>query len=106
MNLFKQLEDLRNEYEDRELTNIESDKLNGECRPGCKVEIHWVTEYGTKIIDNGYVFVVDGMDAEIGDCFVHVPDPDNPGGKDVAPPEFTYMIALQTNPFVKKIVCK
>jgi hypothetical protein len=106
MSLFKQLEDLRNEYEDRELTDSESDKLKGECRPGCKVDIHWKTDHGTKIIDSGYVFVVDGMDAEIGDCFVHVPSPDNPSGKDVAPPEFTYMIALQANPFVKKIVCK
>ena len=106
MSLFKQLEDLRNGYEDRELTVSESYKLVGDCYPGCKVVIHWATEHGTKIVDNGYVFVVDGMDAEIGDCFVHVPMSDNPSGKDVAPPEFTYMIALQANPFVKKIVCK
>lgn len=106
MSIFKELEDLRNEYELLELTDSESNKLKGDCYPGCKVVIHWKPEHGAMIIDTGYVFVVDGMDAEIGDCFVHVPEPDNPSGKDIAPSEFTYMIALQANPLVKKIVCK
>ena len=104
--LFKGMEDLRRKYEDFDLSETECNKIKGDCHPGCQVEIHWVTEHGTKIMDRGYVFVLEGMDAEVGDCFVHVPYPNNPGGKDTAPGEWTYMIALQANQYCKKIVCK
>lgn len=90
---------------DADLTAKQLDKLIGECRPGSKVKIHWVTEFGTKVVDEGYVFEAPDMDSESADCFVHVPNPENPGGKDNADPEFIYMISLIQNPYCKKIVC-
>lgn len=106
MAIFKELADLRSKWEDHELTQDECDKLRGDCHPGCRVRIYWETGYGDKYHDDGYVFTVDGMDADIGDCFVHVPRPENPGGKGAADPEWTYMVMLQANPYCTKIVCK
>lgn len=102
---FEWMQAVRQENLDADLTDKQLDKLKGECTPGCKVKIYWVTEHGTNIIDEGYVFECPDMDADSGDCFVHVPNPDNPGGKDNADPEFIYMIALMQNPLCKKIVC-
>lgn len=96
---------VRNENMDAELSDKDFGKLKGVCRPGCKVSIHWTTEHDTKIIDEGYVFEGPGMDSESGDCFVHVPNPQNPGGKDRADDEFIYMIQLMGNPYCNKIVC-
>lgn len=95
----------RQQNEDADLSDKEDDKLKGDCLPGCKVKIYWTTEFGTKVIDHGYVFIAPGMDAQMGDCFVHVPEPQNPGGKDKAEEEFIYMRTLMKNPFCTKIVC-
>lgn len=102
---FEWMQAVRQENLDADLSHKENDKLKGDCHPGCNVKIHWITEHGTKIIDEGYVFEGPGMDSESGDCFVHVPNPQNPAGKDNADPEFIYMIALMQNPYCKKIVC-
>lgn len=99
--IFKELRDLREKWENYDLTEQQINKLKGDCDPGCTVNIYW----NNGSIDCGYVFIVDGMDAEIGDCFVHIPQPDNPGGKDVAPPEWAYMINLMTNDLVEEISC-
>lgn len=103
MNGFEELIKLRERDEGIDLTQEQNNKLIGECVPGCRVEIYWTGE--DKIIDEGYVFVVDGMDADIGDCFVHIPHPENPGGKDAAHGRWTYMITLMSNHLVEKIVC-
>jgi hypothetical protein len=106
MAAFQDLEKLRKQGEEIELTDEQLAKFQGDCYPGCKVRIYWETGYGDKYTDDGYVFVVDGMDAEIADCFIHVPDPENLGGKDRADPEWVYMTTLLANPYVTKIVCK
>jgi hypothetical protein len=103
--IFKEIRELRNEWVDKELSIEAYNKLKGECRPGCKVEIYWNKDY-EGIIDEGYVFVVDGMDADLGDCFIHIPEQDNSGGKDKGEPEWDYMIRLMDNPYCEKIICK
>lgn len=99
--IFKELRELRDRWQDYELTNQQLDKFKGDCNPGYMVNIFW----NNGSIDSGYVFIVDGMDAELGDCFIHVPQPDNPSGKDVAPPEWGYMIALLANEMVEEVSC-
>jgi len=105
LDIFKELVESRNKFIDHELTNEENEKLIGNCLPGCRVEIHWCKECDG-IIDYGYVFAVDGMDADLGDCFVHVPEQDNSSGKDKGEPSWNYMIELLNNPYCKKIICK
>lgn len=105
MSIFKELEDKRNKWLDYDLTETQLDKLIGECKPGCKVEIYWGKEYDG-IIDEGYVFIVDGMDADLGDCFIHVPQQDNPEGKEKGEPEWDYGVALLANEYCIKIICK
>lgn len=103
--IFKELHELREKWQDYDLSDKEFVKLEGEPKPGCKVEIHWGKDY-EGIIDDGYIFVVDGMDADICDCFIHVSEQDNSGGKDRGEPEWDYMIQLMANEYCKKIVCK
>ena len=107
--MFKELEDLRKEYDLVEISDEQLAKYEGLCVPGCHVEIHWDggESDGHKfddIVDHGYVFVVDGMDAESGDAFVHIPEPDNSGGKDRAHDEWTYVNFLLVNERCKKVI--
>jgi hypothetical protein len=104
-NIFQELEDLRNKWLDHDLPSEAYDKLIGECKPGCQIEIHWTNDY-EGIIDYGYIFTLDGMYADIGDCFIHIPEQDNSTGKDRGEPEWDYMIRLMDNPYCKQIICK
>ena len=103
--IFSSLKEARDKWNDLELTTEQYAKVLGDSEPGCKVEIHWNLP-DDKIIDVGYMFCVDGQDYDIGDCFIHVPKPDNSGGKDRADPEWIYMIALMANEYCEKIICK
>ena len=103
--IFKEMEELRNKWQDFELTDEQNDKLKGDCQPGCRITIYWRND-AKGYVDHGYTFSLAGMDHELGDCFVHVPQTDNWGGKEAGRPEWGYLIALQANKFVEKIVCK
>lgn len=107
-NPFNDLVNKRIELHEAELTDEQCNKLKGDCYPGCKVRIYWDKSItGAVFYDEGYVFVGEDMDyADEGDCFVHVPNPDNPGGIGPAEPEFKYMIELLLNPLVIKVQCK
>jgi hypothetical protein len=88
-----------------DLTDDEFDKLRGDCHPGCKVRIYWDKSTDVEY-DEGYVFVGPDMWPDEGDCFVHIPNPENPGGIGHPGEEFAYMIDLMKNKLVTKIVCK
>jgi hypothetical protein len=105
MTVFKELEKLRKEGEEIELTEQQIAKIHGDCCAGAKVKIFWNGEID-HLMDEGYIFVLDGMEADIADCFIHVPNPGNPGGKDKAPGQWVYMATLLTNQYLVKIVCK
>ena len=100
-NGFEWLNAVREQYKYHELTDKQNNKLKGDCRPGSRIMIFWDKD----IIDIGYVFVAPGMDADLADCFVHVPNPQNPGGIGNTEEQFAYMITLMQNPFVKKLNC-
>lgn len=104
-NVFKELSDRRKEWIDYDLSEVELDKLKGECKLGCRVKIYFQGEYDG-IVDEGYVFALDGMDADLGDCFVHIPEQDNSSGKDKGEPAWEYMIELMTNDYVQRIECQ
>ena len=101
----KELFDKRDKYEDYDMEDHHFAKLDRECVEGAKILIYWVNEYKQfdQTIDKGYLFVLPGMDAQICDCFFHVPNPENPGGKGEAPEEFGYLVELIINPLVEKI---
>lgn len=107
-----ELDKLRKKHELSDLTDEQWDKLQGECIPGCRISIYWKrSEEGIKhdfdqVIDKGYVFILPGMDASIADCYFHIPEPENPGGKDQAPEEFGYLVCLLQNPLVEMISCE
>lgn len=105
MDVFEELRHKRKEYIDYDLSENEIAKLNGECKAGCRVKIFFCGEY-EGIVDEGYVFVLDGMDADIGDCFIHIPEQDNSSGKDRGEPAWEYMIQLMTNDYVLRIECQ
>jgi hypothetical protein len=55
MAAFQDLEKLRKQGEEIELTDEQLAKFQGDCYPGCKVRIYWETGYGDKYTDDGYV---------------------------------------------------
>lgn len=103
--IFVEILKLRKELFEADLTELELNKLRGNCRPGCKVRIYWDKQVDVEY-DEGYVFVGEDMICDEGDCFVHIPNPENPGGIGPAGEEFAYMIALMKNKLVSKIVCE
>lgn len=108
----KDLMEARTKGESLEITDEQWNKVKGECEPGCIVFVYWMrNEYEVKMgfdqtVDDGYVFVLPGMDAQILDAYFHVPYPANPGGKDTAPPEWGYVLNLLDNPLVERIEFK
>jgi hypothetical protein len=97
-------------YELFDLSDEQWGKLQGEPNPGCGIRIQWKKYPGNEkfdpVIDEGYIFILPGMDASICDCYFHIPNPDNSGGKGDAPEKFGYLIELMTNEFVEKITFK
>lgn len=86
------------------------DKLLSDLKYGDIVAITWKPdgreeEFGA-LMDYGYVFAWpgrdEGRDANMGGI-IHVPDPQNPGGKDRADPEWVTLYELLTNPQVQSV---
>lgn len=72
---------------------------------GDTVAIEWQGELLEGVTDYGYVCGypgVEGGDANMGGV-VHIPDPQNPGGKDRAHPQWVTLYELGTNPMVKRV---
>lgn len=99
-----ELKEQRDKWSDHNITDDEGKKLWGTCRPGCKVKVYWIKEY-SEIIDEGYIFTAPGMDAELGDAFIHIPHPQNPEGHGAVDEEYVYVLALMANKYCKRIEC-
>lgn len=86
-------------------TPQQCEKIVGRPEPGSLIEIHWPD---IEAVDSGYIFTLPGYEDD--DVFmggvVHVPSPDNPGGMDSVPAEWTTFDELLRNPRVGKIVIK
>lgn len=83
-------------------TREQQQKLKGQPRPGSHVLIYWRS---TAIVDRGYILTLPGHEPEdvwIGGV-VHVPHPDNPGGKDSIGPIWNTLDELLQNEQVTKI---
>lgn len=82
------------------------DKLLSDLDYGDTVAITWQGELLEGVTDYGYVFAWpggdEGRDANMGGI-VHIPNPQNPGGKDRADPEWVTLYELLTNPMVKSV---
>lgn len=101
----KEFLDEHDKYGDIELNNDESSKLRGMPYPGAKVKIEWVSENGKPLcIDSGYLFLTPFQDDGIDDYFIHVPRPDNPGGKDSVEPEWSHINKLLKNKYCRSII--
>lgn len=83
-------------------TPEQSKKLIGRPEPGAHIKIHWPD---IETVDRGYIFTLPGYeddDVYMGGL-VHVPEPENPGGMDGVPAEWTTLDELLRNPRVGKI---
>ncbi len=89
-------------YCDIELLDSELNKLKGLPFPGATVNIFW-THWETDMYDVGYLFLLPFSDADIDDYFIHIPRPENPGGKDTAHPEWIHINKLLKNEYCKEI---
>lgn len=89
-------------YGDIELTDQESGKLKGMPFPGATVNIYWNSP--DNIVDTGYLFLLPFADRDIDDYFIHVPKPENPGGKENSEPEWAHINKLLKNDYCKKII--
>jgi hypothetical protein len=105
----KELEKKREFYQAYDLTEEQFAKLEGEPEPGGRISIQWKKYPGEEefdaIVDEGYAFILPGMDASVCDCYFHIPHPDNSGGIGAAPEEFGYLVELLINELVDKITC-
>jgi hypothetical protein len=90
-------------YGDIELTDNESAKLKGMPYPGATVNIFW-THWENDTFDVGYLFLLPFSDSDIDDYFIHIPRPENPGGKDTAHPEWIHINKLLKNEYCKNII--
>lgn len=88
-----------------DLTDEHWDKISGEIEAGSKVAIHWKGVDGEfdPIEDTGYVFELPFSDSGCYDFFVHIPQPENPGGKDNCAAEWIHLYKLLDMELVKKI---
>lgn len=91
------------QYCDIELSDSESNKLRGMPFPGATVNIFW-THWNKNMFDVGYLFLLPFSDADIDDYFIHIPRPENPGGKDTAEPEWIHINKLLKNEYCKQIL--
>ena len=72
---------------------------------GDTVAIEWGGELLEGVTDYGYVFCwpdIEADDANMGGV-IHIPYPENPGGKDRADAEWVTWYELGVNPLVKKV---
>ena len=90
-----------NNREHKFATREQQQKLAGTPQPGSRVHIHWKSE----AVDRGYILTLPGhepRDVCIGGV-VHVPQPDNPGGKDSIGPIWETLDDLLRNEQVERI---
>ncbi len=101
------LNDLINQqkkYQYANLTDKQFAKLIGNPEPGDKVKIHWRGRDLKGIIDDGYLFAIPSCDNSIEeDLFIHIKNPENPGGKDQAEEEWIHLVKLLKYKYVKSI---
>lgn len=92
-------------YGDIDLTEQEQCKLYGMPHPGATISIQWQDEKGNDVcVDTGYMILLPFQDEHIDDYFIHVPEPDNPGGIGNAEPEWAHINKLLKNKLVKHLI--
>lgn len=77
-------------------------KLKCDLEPGRWVAIFW-KDYGRNEHDVGYLLSTPECYIDEADCFVHIPNPINPDGKDEAPPTWIHLHDLMRNELVTSI---
>lgn len=89
-------------WQDYDPTDKEWGKLDPDIEPGDRIEILWSDELDN-MVDDGYVFELPWCYSDSGDFFVHIPEPNNPDGKDIPGPEWKHVRELMNNKFVVSI---
>ena len=92
----------RCDYPEQILEKIEDPEGAG---PGANVEVYWCGDNeGT--IDKGYIFVLPvGLGQDIYESgIIHIPAPDNPGGKDTPPAVWGTLIDVAQCEDIRRIV--
>lgn len=89
-------------WQDHDPTDEQWAKLAADIKAGDRIEIQWNEEFDN-MTDEGYVFEVPWSSSDSCDLITHVPNPNNPCGKDIPGPEWCHIRQLMANEYVVKI---
>ncbi len=96
----------RNRYWDNCEKSPDFERLVGSPEPGSLLSITWSDPLLHDVEDTGYIFATPESSPQDFNFFVHVPRPENPGGKDSVEPIWEHLYDLLDNPEVKQVIVR